>query len=99
MTTQEIIDEIKLELTGYLLEMEIDDSTLEAIVKKAAREIERFWDESTFVTVPFASCIDLENSELDLKNKVSSIVKVYRTNGNGEADVSTAFRDPFYSQQ
>lgn len=99
MTTQEIIDEIKLELTGYLLEMEIDESTLEAIVKKAAREIERFWDESTFVTVPFASCIDLNGSALDLKEKVSSIVKVYRTNGNGEADVATAFRDPFYSQQ
>lgn len=99
MTTQEIVDEIKLELTGYLLEMEIEDSTIEAVIKKAAREIERFWDETTFVTVPFASCIDLSNSELDLKEKVSSIVKVYRTNGNGEADVSTAFRDPFYAQQ
>lgn len=42
MTTQEIVDEIKLELTGYLLEMEIEDSTIEAVIKKAAREIERF---------------------------------------------------------
>lgn len=99
MTTQEIVDEIKLELTGYLLEMEIDDSTIEKVIKKAARELERFWDESTFITIPFASCIDLAGSELDLKEKVSSIVKVYRTNGAGEADVSSAFRDPFYAQQ
>lgn len=42
MTNQEIIDEIKLELTGYILEMEIDDKTLDSVIKKAIREIQRF---------------------------------------------------------
>ena len=42
MTNQEIIDEIRLELTGNLLEMEIEDDVLESIVKKALRELERY---------------------------------------------------------
>lgn len=42
MTMQDIIGEIRLELTGYILEMEIDDKTLESIVNKALREIGRF---------------------------------------------------------
>lgn len=98
MTTQEIIDEIKLELTGYILEMEIDDKTIESVVKKALRELERFWDETTMVTVPYASCIDLSNSPMSLE-KVSSIVKIYRTEGVGDANNSVAYNDPFYAQQ
>lgn len=51
------------------------------------------------VTIPFASCIDLAGSELDLKEKVSSIVKVYRTEGTGDATATTAYSDPLYAQQ
>jgi hypothetical protein len=49
-------------------------------------------------TVPFASCIDLSNSELDLKEKVSAIVNVYRTEGVGEVS-DTGMSDPMYAQQ
>lgn len=42
MTMQDVINEIKLELTGYLLEMEIDDSVLQQVVNKAMRELERY---------------------------------------------------------
>lgn len=83
MKIEDIIDEIKLELTGYLLEMEIEDETIVAVVKKALRELERFWDETTMITVPFASCIDLNGDFF--KEHVSSIVKVYRTEGVGES--------------
>ena len=51
------------------------------------------------VTLPFASCIDLAGSELDLKEKVSSIVKVYRTEGVGDSTSNTAYSDPLYAQQ
>lgn len=97
MTTQEIIDEIKLELTGNLLDMEIEDSTIEQVIHKALRELIRYWDETTMVTVPFSSCIDLSNSELDLKEKVSAIVKVYRVEGYG--DNASGLSDPMYAQQ
>ena len=84
MKLEDIIDEVKLELTGHVLDMEINDETLVSVIKKSLRELERFWDETTMITVPFASCIDL-NGEF-FKEKVSSIVKVYRTEGFGDAD-------------
>lgn len=42
MTMQEVIAEIKLELTGYILDVEIDDTTIESVVKKSMRELERY---------------------------------------------------------
>lgn len=42
MTMQDIIDEVRLALTGHVLNLEIEDSQIEAIVKKAMREVERF---------------------------------------------------------
>lgn len=84
MKLEDILDEIKLELTGHVLDMEINDETLVSVVKKALRELERFWDETTMITVPFASCIDLDGEFF--KEKVSSIVKVYRTEGVGDTD-------------
>lgn len=83
MKLEEVIDEIKLELTGYVLDMEINDETLVSVIKKALRELERFFDETTMISVPFASCIDLDGEFF--KEKVSSIVKVYRTEGTGDA--------------
>ena len=84
MKLEDVLDEVKLELTGYVLDMELNDETLVSVVKKALRELERFWDETTMLTVPFASCIDLDGEFF--KEKVSSIVKVYRTEGVGDMD-------------
>jgi hypothetical protein len=98
MKLEDILDEIKLELTGYILEMEITDETLVSVVKKALRELERFWDETTMLTMPFASCIDLSGEFF--KEKVSSIVKVYRTEGLGDSDGSlSAMNDPVQMAQ
>ena len=83
MKLEEILDEIKLELTGYILEMEINDETLVSVVKKALRELERFWDETTMITIPGAACIDLDGKFFE--EEVSSIVKVYRTEGVGDS--------------
>ena len=87
MKLEDVLSEIKLELTGHVLDMEITDETLVSIVKKSLRELERFWDETTMITVPFASCIDLEGEFF--KEKVSSIVKIYRTTGVGDANASS----------
>lgn len=98
MTLEGILDEIKLELTGYILDMEINDETLVSVVKKSLRELERFWDETTMITVPFASCIDLEGEFF--KENVSSIVKIYRTEGVGDADTSlSVMNDPIQMAQ
>ena len=97
MTIVDIIDEIKLELTGGVLELEIEDVTIELVVKKALRELQRYWDETSFLTIPYEQCIDLEKYQLDS----CSIVKVYRTTGMGNStDASNALTmDPLYAQQ
>ena len=105
MKMQEVVNEVKLELTGEVLELEIEDSTIVQIVNKALRELNRFWDETTMVTIPFASCIDLSAKDKDGKNvfdeNVSSIVKIYRTAGVGETTNGTTsvMSDPLYTQQ
>lgn len=96
MKTIDVIEEIKLELTGGLLELEIEDAQLELVIKKALRELQRYWDESSFVTVPYESCIDLAKYQLDS----CAIVKVYRMTGAGEgANSLSAASDPLYAQQ
>lgn len=94
---EKIIDEIRLELTGYVLETEIDDATLTKVIYKALRELQRYWDETCCITIPFATCIDYGTSP-DFKEHVSSIVKIYRTTGVGEAEGS-GMNDVFYAQQ
>lgn len=98
MTVEDMIAEIRLELTGYILDMEIEDSTIENVIKKSLRELERYFDETTMVTIPFASCIDLAGSNLDLKEKVSSIVNVYRVDAVGDA-MNGGMSDPVFAQQ
>jgi len=99
VTTQEVIEEVKFELTGGVLELTVEDKDIETAVYKALRELNRFWDETTMVTVPFSPCIDLSDSELDLKEKVSSIVHVYRTSGYGVGQGTAGMTDPLYAQQ
>ena len=74
-------EEIKLKLTGDLLESEIDDNTINRIIKSALRELQRYITSTRLVTIPFKPCIDLSNEE-DTNNKklnVNSVVMIYRT--------------------
>jgi hypothetical protein len=98
MTKSDVVEEIKLELTGRVLELELDDSTLDLTINKALRELQRYWDETTFVTIPYASCIDYSGTPLE---ESSSIVKVYRTvgMGNSEDAGNSLTMDPMYAQQ
>ena len=97
MKLEEVIDEIKLELTGYILDMEIADETLVSVINKALRELTRYWDESQLISCPFASCIDLDGEFF--KEKVSSIVKVYRTEGTGDSSGISVMNDPIQMAQ
>jgi len=83
MTLQEYRDEIKLKLTGYLLEMEIDDSTLDRIINSALREVQRYICDTNYITIPFQNCIDFSNKENTngKQIKVNSVSRVYRTEG------------------
>ena len=97
MKLEEILDEIKLELTGYILDMEITDETIVSVIKKGLRELTRFIDESHMVTCPYASCIDLDGEFFN--EKVSSIVKVYRTESMGDSGGVSVINDPVQMAQ
>ena len=95
MKMLDYINEIKLELTGNILALELDDSTLESVVKKALREVQRYIDSTKLITVPYAPCIDLTDS------KVSSVTNVYRTQGflGAPAKPGDTAVDPMYAMQ
>lgn len=81
------LDEIKLKLTGDLLESELDDDTLAKIVKSALRELNRYITDTSLITIPFKECIDLSNPK-DTKGQeieVNSISMVYRASGLGDS--------------
>ena len=98
MTKNDVVEEIKLELTGQVLELELDDSTLDLTINKSLRELQRYWDETTLVTIPYASCINYAGTPLE---ESSSIVRVYRTVGvgNSEDAGNSVTMDPMYAQQ
>lgn len=95
MKLQQYVEEIKLELSGGLLELEMTDTTIAQYVTKALREVQRYIDIPKLVTVPYAPCIDLEGW------KYNSIVKIYRTEGFiGNTAINKDLpNDPMYMQQ
>ena len=92
MNITDYVEEIKLELTGNLLHLEIPDDTLAKVVNKAFREVQRFIDSSALITVPFSPCIDLKDSQ------VSTVVNVYRTELGADSNVPM-YVDPLWAQQ
>lgn len=76
-------DEIRLKLTGGLLDLELDDVTIDKIIQSTLRELQRYIANTRLVTVPFEKCIDLSTVK-DITGKpikVSSVSRIYRTNG------------------
>lgn len=95
-------DEIRLKLTGDLLESELDDDTLNKIIKSALRELQRYINHTRLITVPYKSCIDLSKKEdtNNVKIDVNSVVMVYRTDElSGAVDSSGSSSDPMQVAQ
>lgn len=90
------VNEVKTILTGNILGLEIDDSTIEKLVNSAFREVQRYIDTTVLKTIPYQPCIDLTEF------KVSSVSRVYRAAGyltdQGSADGSYP-ADPMYVAQ
>lgn len=85
MTIDAYRDQIKLELTGYILDLELDDATLDRIIANSLREIQRYICSTNIITIPYKDCIDLsdESNTNNQKIKVSSVSRVYRSTGYG----------------
>ena len=96
-------DEIRLKLTGSMLDLELEDSTIDKIIESTLREIQRYICDIELITIPFSYCIDL--SVLKKGNvpiKISSISRIFRTTAfaGSEASNNTNFpADPMYAAQ
>ena len=86
-------DEIKLKLTGNVLDLELTDSTIDALINSSLREIQRYIDTTKMITIPYTACIDMS------PYNVSSVSRVFRAEGYGvgESGTGEAIRyDPMY---
>lgn len=92
MNTNDLREEIKLRLTGGILELELDDTTIDRLINSSLREVQRYINTTKLITIPYSKCIDLKSTEDPLtKNniKVNAIVGVYRTHGSTDNAEST----------
>ena len=72
MNMQAFVDEIKLDVTGGVLELEIPDATIQRIVQSAMRELQRYICSTKLLTVPYQPAIDLKDKH------VNAVARVYR---------------------
>ncbi len=96
MKIDAIREEIKLRLTGGLLELELDDKALDAVINAAFRELQRYICSTRLMTLPYQSCIDLS------KYHINSVSRVFRTEGYmapAPTEEGTSAIDPMYVAQ
>ena len=87
-------EEIRLKLSGNLVNLELDDSQLTAVVNSAFREVQRYIDTTTLITVPYEKCIDLS------EYKVNAVTAIYRTQGYlTDSESHDGMIDPMYAAQ
>jgi len=88
-------DEIKTQLTGGVLELELNNATLDKLINSAFREVQRYINTVKIMTIPFARCIALKDS------CVSAVTGVYRAQGyySNNGGTSPLVTDPMYMMQ
>lgn len=89
MNIDAYIAEIKLKLTGGVLQLELEDSAIALIIDSALREVQRYIDTTKLITIDYQPCLDLS------EYNVNSVSKVYRTKGYGTTEQSSV--DPVYN--
>ena len=70
-----IRDEVKVKLTGGVLDLEINDETLDKVINSAFREVQRYINTTKIIKVEYKPCLDMT------EEKISTVVDVYRTQG------------------
>ena len=83
MTLEEYKDQIRLELTGYIIDLELSEEILDQIVKNSLREIQRYICSTNLITIPYTSCINLSDPAQTNNEQiyVNSVARVYRADG------------------
>ena len=88
MKMRDYVDEIKLNVTGGVLDLEIEDATIEKIVTSAMRELQRYICSTKIITLPYEPCLDLS------EHKINAIARVYRAQTGDNASTQESIADP-----
>lgn len=77
MELKDYIDSIKFQLTGGVLESEIDDKGYENIVNMSLKELNRYYNGTRLLELDCSgSCLDISDHP-----EINTVVNVYRLNG------------------
>ena len=93
MDMQAVQDEIRLQLTGCVLNLELSDESLTKIVNMSLREIQRYIDTVAIITIPYEKCIDLSSYS------ISAVIGIRRAQGEiatSNSNPSITVADPLY---
>lgn len=94
------IDQIKFQLTGDVLESEMDDESYMKVINIALQELNRYYDSTKLVTTKASRCIDLAEIENTEGIKINHIAQVYRTRpGASSSDAGSTTSDPMFISQ
>lgn len=95
MDLSAIKEEIRLKLTGHVVSLELSEESLTQIINSSLREIQRYIDTFSVITIPYEKCIDLSTY------KISSVIGVKRAEGYLVSDDNAggAVMDPLYATQ
>ena len=91
MKEVDLLDMTKLQLFGGVLESEISDDTFKKIIDLSIKEINSYYNETEFKTIPASACIDLEPYP-----EIYTVVNVYRADALTSSDPDT---DPWVTSQ
>lgn len=72
MDLSAVRDEVILNVSGGLIELEIPDAVIDKYILASMREMNRYYDSYITITVPYAQCIDLS------QYKINSVLRVFR---------------------
>ena len=95
-------ENIKLQLTGGLLDLELEDSTLDKIINTALIELQRYICTVEYATIDFDRCIDTTKlkDQFGKDVKIAHVSRVFRAKAYaGNEDQSTGMMDPMYVSQ
>lgn len=99
MELKDYVEQIRFQLTGGILENELEDEDIARVVNYSLKELNRYYDSTALVTTAAANCIDLTKLQEDNNIKISSISNVYRTNAVGTSSTAADTADPMFIAQ
>lgn len=94
MNRTQLKEEIVFKLTGGVVKCELDDKSLDMLINSAMRELQRYYDVTALITIPYKPCIDMSEYNINSISRVRRSVGYNSTSIEGSQSVS----DPMYAQ-